>query len=216
MKVNIGVSTKILFSLFASLNLLMIRELNLLVFVFTILLALSLWMSSPSDLRFVYRFLRGFAYIFIFTFIAHFYFQQSGLEGAFFYTLRITGLLVINSIIALSIDTDDLINTLIGHLSRLKSNNLTQKTILIFRLTTNFVPLLKDEAQRVYMAQKCRGVDFTGGNIIAKANNYLSLFIPILVSCIKKADDISLAMKARRFNGCQVATNLADNNHRGK
>lgn len=214
MNINIRMSIKFFFAVSATASLFVARDLNLLAPVFLAFLAISLLISQPVNLHIVSKLFKGFVYIFTFTFIAHFYFQQNGLETALFYTLRIAGLLLINSIVALSIGIDDFSNSLTRCFSKIKNNNTAKKIVLISRLSMNFVPLLKEEAQRIYMAQKCRGVDFSCANLRAKANNYLSLFIPVLVSCIKKADDISLAMKARQFNGYLVKIDSVDNNYK--
>lgn len=213
---NLNVPAKILTSFFISLNLLFVKDLLLLVAMLCIFFTIALYISRPVNLKLVLKLFLGFTYIFIFTFFAHLYFQDSEMNRSFLYSLRLAGLILVNTIIALSLDPDDYIGALARILAKFKIlKNFTKKIMLICQLAISFVPVIKDEARRVHLAQKCRGVDFNSRNILIWANNYLSLFIPVLVSCIKKADDISLAMKIRQFSGYQVDFYFADNSNIG-
>ena len=71
---------------------------------------------------------------------------------------------------------------------------------IMISITLRFIPTLLDEASIIVNAQSARGVDFKRGELIEKAKAILSLIIPLFVSALGKAEDLSNAMEARGYN----------------
>lgn len=199
---GLSVGTKIFISLLFSVNIFLADDLKGILIASILFAAAIPFFGKKIDWRMIVKLSRGFIYIFAFTFTAHYFIQKNNTEESLFYTFRIVALILGNAIAAASITVDEFIRILDHAVKRLPiSRELASKSVMIFRLTLNFVPILKEEGIRIYKSQKARGTDFGSANLITKANSYLSLMIPILVATIKKADDVTMAMKARRFTG---------------
>lgn len=210
--VKLHVSTKLLISLLFSINIFMARNLSSIFLVVIALLALSLLIEVQfGQIRKVGK---AFLYIFAFTFCAHLFFQKNDLLQSAFYTSRIVSLILGNALIASGVDLDEFMNTVQVFLAKSRIKPIwALKLMILLRLTMNFLPIFKDESIRIYRAQKIRGIDFGSNNIMLKANNYLALIIPVVVMSIKRADDMAVAMKARRFSSYGF---YAPDSHQGK
>jgi len=72
-----------------------------------------------------------------------------------------------------------------------------------FALTLAFrlVPTFMATAHTVIDAQKCRGLDFESGGPIARMRKYVPLLVPVLISSVKRAELLALALESKGF-GC--------------
>ncbi len=66
---------------------------------------------------------------------------------------------------------------------------------LAFRL----VPLFIDNAMTIVQAQKSRGLEIEGVNIIRKIRGTVPLIIPIFASSLRSADHLALALESKGF-----------------
>ena len=76
----------------------------------------------------------------------------------------------------------------------------TQVISMTMSLALRFIPTLLEEAERIMMAQKSRGVDYSDGFFKKKIKSISTLIIPLLVSCFKRSDELALAMDARGYD----------------
>lgn len=95
---------------------------------------------------------------------------------------------------------------LLGWLSRFRVP--VEEIVLIISLGLTFLPLIQQQLDRVLTAQLARGADFRSGSWEIRGRNALSLFIPLLVSNLRRADDLALAMEARGYHVGQRRTHL--------
>jgi energy-coupling factor transport system permease protein len=86
---------------------------------------------------------------------------------------------------------------LLGWLSRFRVP--VEEIALIITLGLTFLPLIQQQLDRVLTAQLARGADFRGGTWEMRGRNALALFIPLLVSNLRRAEDLALAMEARGY-----------------
>lgn len=77
---------------------------------------------------------------------------------------------------------------------------------LIMSIALRFIPTLLDETDRIIKAQKARGADFEGGNIIKRAKALIPVLVPLLVSSFRRADELADAMDSRCFSGSKTRT----------
>lgn len=70
-----------------------------------------------------------------------------------------------------------------------------------FAMSTSFrlVPTFIDTTRAVSEAQRSRGLDLERGNPFQRARRHLPLFIPIIASCIRRANSMAMALEARGF-----------------
>lgn len=72
---------------------------------------------------------------------------------------------------------------------------------MMLTIALRFIPILMEEADRIMRAQKARGADFETGNFIQKAKKLVPIFIPLIVSAVKRSMDLAVAMEARCYRG---------------
>ena len=77
---------------------------------------------------------------------------------------------------------------------------------LIMSIALRFIPTLIDETNRIIAAQKARGADFEGGNIIKRIKAVVPILIPLLISAFRRAEELGDAMDARCYSGSKNRT----------
>jgi len=80
--------------------------------------------------------------------------------------------------------------------------------VLMLNLAMRFVPTLLEEKTRIISAQKARGSTVEEGKLIERLKNVVPIMIPLILSALKRADDLALAMDARNFKIGQKRTHF--------
>lgn len=77
-------------------------------------------------------------------------------------------------------------------------NDLT----LVVQITLRYLPMVAQLAEKTAKAQAARGGDWEhkGGNPIKQAKQVVPLIVPIIVSSLKRAEIMAVAMESRGFN----------------
>ena len=75
-------------------------------------------------------------------------------------------------------------------------------------IALRFIPTLSEETEKIMNAQKARGADFQSGGLIKRAKALLPIFIPLLGSAMKRADELANAMDCRCYHGGVGRTRL--------
>ncbi len=66
---------------------------------------------------------------------------------------------------------------------------------LAFRLT----PLFMETGQTIVLAQKSRGLDLDSGGLITRIRRYVPILVPVLVSGLRRADQLAIALESKGF-----------------
>lgn len=125
-----------------------------------------------------------------------------GVKMAVFRVLRLIFLMTGSSIMTYTTTPKQLtdgIEKSLGFLSKIKVP--VHEVALIMCLALRFIPILMEEADRIIKAQSSRGVDFEEGNMFVRMKKMVSILIPLLVSAIRRANDLAYAMDARCYHG---------------
>ena len=77
---------------------------------------------------------------------------------------------------------------------------------LIMSIALRFIPTLIDETNRIISAQKARGADFETGGLIRRAKAMIPVLVPLLVSSLRRAEELGDAMDARCYSGAKDRT----------
>ena len=77
---------------------------------------------------------------------------------------------------------------------------------LIMSIALRFIPTLMDETDRIIKAQKARGANFESGNVFKKAKALIPVLIPLLLSSLRRAEELADAMDARCYSGSKNRT----------
>jgi energy-coupling factor transport system permease protein len=75
-------------------------------------------------------------------------------------------------------------------------------------LSFRLVPLFLAQARRARDAQIARGLDLSSGGPLRRVRNHLPLFAPVLLSAIRRADRLAIALEVRGFGSRPTRTSL--------
>ena len=133
-----------------------------------------------------------------------------GLWNALFMVLRITVLLASTGVFLTFTTTPialtDALESLLMPLSKLHLP--VHDLAMITTIALRFIPTLSEETEKIMNAQKARGADFSSGGLIKRAKALLPVFIPLLSSAFKRADELANAMDCRCYPGGEGRTRL--------
>ena len=84
----------------------------------------------------------------------------------------------------------------------LNESSFVSSNMLYWRL----IPTFLEETDKIINAQKSRCADFDSGNIFKRAKAMIPVLIPLIISAIKRADDLADAMDSRCYRGAKGRT----------
>ena len=70
---------------------------------------------------------------------------------------------------------------------------------LVLSMALRFIPVVSEEAARIRLAQRARGVDFEGGSVFARVRAWATVLTPLVVGLFRRADRIAESMDARCY-----------------
>ena len=150
---------------------------------------------------------RGDMLLFEWKFI-HIY--AEGIYGAVFMIIRIFVLIVGTSMFltytTTPIELTDAIEDLLSPLKKLKVP--VHDFAMMMTLALRFIPTLVEETDKIMTAQKARGADFSSGSLIQRAKALIPVLIPLIVSAIRHAGELAVAMECRCYHGDGVRTRM--------
>ncbi len=76
---------------------------------------------------------------------------------------------------------------------------VSQAAMLVM-LCLGFIPQLLEESQRLLLAQRARGLDFSNRSLLQKAKGMLALFVPLILSAQRRAESLALSLEARGYS----------------
>lgn len=132
---------------------------------------------------------------------------DQGLLNAGFIVARIVLVVMGASLLTLTtspIELADGIESLLTPLKLIKFP--VHEFALIMSIALRFIPTLLDETDRIIKAQKARGADFESGNLFKRAKALVPVLVPLLISSLRRADELADAMDARCYAGSKKRT----------
>ena len=122
-----------------------------------------------------------------------------GLRRAVEFILRI-GIIIMASVILTTSSSREILQGLV---------KLKIPFEIVFMVTTGlkFLPMLRDEAINMFTAIQLRGLDFKKISFGNKLKVYRYLLLPIIISSILKARDLSIVMEMRGLRAYPTRTN---------
>ncbi|MDD2335690.1 MAG: energy-coupling factor transporter transmembrane component T [Geobacteraceae bacterium] len=79
---------------------------------------------------------------------------------------------------------------------------------MMISIALRFIPVLLDEAERIFKSQASRCTEVAFGNPLQRARNYLSVLVPLFVGAFRRADDLATAMESRCYQGSAGRTRM--------
>ena len=77
-------------------------------------------------------------------------------------------------------------------------------------LALRFLPLMIEELATVRAAQKARGYDIDEANVVIRVARIFPLIVPLMLTGLRRAETIALAMDLKAFNAVQQRTYYVD------
>ena len=77
-------------------------------------------------------------------------------------------------------------------------------------LALRFLPLMIEELATVRAAQKARGYDIDRANVVMRVARIFPLIVPLMLTGLRRAETIALAMDLKAFNAVQQRTYYVD------
>lgn len=127
---------------------------------------------------------------------------NEGLELSVMMILRLLYLMMGTSLLTLTTSPlmlTDGIENLLKPFNKIKVPS--HEIAMMMTIAIRFIPTLTEETDKIMKAQMARGADFESGNIIRRAKAMVPLLVPLFVSAFRRADELSVAMEARCYNG---------------
>ena len=75
-------------------------------------------------------------------------------------------------------------------------------------ISLRFIPVLIEETDKIFKAQRSRGAIFGKGGFINKAKSLLPILVPLFVHAFRHAEDLAAAMESRCYRGGEGRTRL--------
>ncbi|WLS84611.1 energy-coupling factor transporter transmembrane component T family protein [Lactobacillus apis] len=125
-----------------------------------------------------------------------------GIENAIFIFIRFTVIILISTVMTVTtmpLEIADAIEWILTPLKLIKVP--VDKIALVMSIALRFVPTLFDETFKIMNAQRSRGADFNNGGLITRAKAVTPLLVPLFISSLETAIDLSTAMESRGYRG---------------
>lgn len=132
---------------------------------------------------------------------------KEGLLSAAFLASRLILLVTGSSLLTLTttpVSLTDGLENLLKPLALIKFP--VHELALIMSIALRMIPTLANETDRIICAQKARGADFESGNIISRLKALVPVLIPLIISALRRADELGDAMDARCYWGSKDRT----------
>ncbi|MEG0895418.1 MAG: energy-coupling factor transporter transmembrane component T [Oscillospiraceae bacterium] len=135
--------------------------------------------------------------------------STEGIRLAIIMSVRIICLIVGASMLTYTtspIDLTDAIERLFKPLKLIKFP--VHEMAMMMTIALRFIPTLLEETDKIMSAQKARGADMETGGLVKRAKALIPILIPLFVSAFRRADDLSLAMECRCYQGGEGRTRM--------
>ncbi len=125
---------------------------------------------------------------------------------------RLLEFMILISLLTLTTSITELTHGLDRLLSPLKRLRFpAHELAMVFTIALRFVPTLAEELEKIMKAQASRGADFGEQGrmrFIQRTRNLIPLMVPLFLSALRRAEDLTLAMEARGYTGGRGRTSF--------
>jgi energy-coupling factor transport system permease protein len=127
---------------------------------------------------------------------------EEGVRQAAFIASRFLLLVTMATLLTFTTSSLDLTDALERLLAPLKKIRVpVHELALMMSIALRFIPTLWEEMDKIKTAQIARGANLESGNLFKRLKAYIPIFIPLLLSAFRRAEELALAMEARAYRG---------------
>ncbi len=144
--------------------------------------------------------------------------ENALLSAAMLVTKFIVLILLINALV-MSLSTSQITTALFYMLKPFEKIGFpVNDLILVVQVTLRYLPLIAQTAEKTAKAQASRGGDWEqkGFNPLRQAKRVLPLIVPLIVTSLKRAETMALAMESRGFNAAEERSSYYELNFSGE
>jgi energy-coupling factor transport system permease protein len=172
---------------------------------------------SGVPLAVFYRGLRLFVFLFFFTAVLHLFFTpgeavfqihtpltitvtREGIARGGLISWRLLAVIVLSSLLTYTtspLSITRALETLLSPLSRLRFP--VQDFSLMLMMAIRFIPVLTNETEKVWKAQKSRGADLRKGGLKVRSATLMSIILPVFTGLFRRADELAVALESRGY-----------------
>ena len=134
---------------------------------------------------------------------------SDAIEQIVFIMARILLLVIFSALLSYSTSPTMLTGALESLLSPLRFiglKNAVHTLAMTMTIALRFIPTLIDETEKIMNAQKARGADFENGSLLKRVKALIPILVPLLISSVRRAEELSNAMECRCYNGADGRT----------
>jgi energy-coupling factor transport system permease protein len=82
------------------------------------------------------------------------------------------------------------------------------EVVMMLAIALRFVPVLLDEAERIFKAQASRNAEFAAGGPLHRARSCVPVLVPLFAGAFRRADELAAAMESRCYGKCVRRTGM--------
>jgi len=178
---------------------------------------LSLVLLSAIPFKVFYRGLRLFVFLFFFTAVLHLFFTpgtpvieitaplrititQEGIARGALISWRLLTVIALSSLLTYTTSPLSItrgLESLLAPLARIGFP--VQDFSLMMMMAIRFIPVLTNETDRVWKAQRSRGANMRKGSLKIRAATLMSIILPVFMGLFRRADELAVALEARGY-----------------
>jgi len=190
------------------------------VFLMT-LYTFTLMLVSKLPIRYYLKSLKSIWFIVVFAFFIQLFnsmgevvfefgflkITDQGLFNASIITFRILFAIMLSSVLTLTTSPTSLAHAMEDVLRWFfVPKSFAHELSMVMTIAIRFIPVMASEADRIIKAQMSRGAKFDDRKLSGKIKGVVSIIIPLLVSALRRAEELSIAMEARGYSGYEGRT----------
>uniref|UniRef100_A0A7C4RVD0 Energy-coupling factor transporter transmembrane protein EcfT n=1 Tax=Fervidobacterium thailandense TaxID=1008305 RepID=A0A7C4RVD0_9BACT len=159
---------------------------------------LLLMFLSRIKLRVYLRSLKSVWFLLTFAILVQYW--LSGPREAVYIALRLALIFLYASVLTFTTPPLLLARGIVDLLKIFRVKDETREDFgMMLAISIRFIPILLDETDRIIKAQTARGARYTEKGLTNKLTLITSVVVPLLVSSLRKAEELSLALMARKY-----------------
>lgn len=139
--------------------------------------------------------------------IGSFMITDNGIWMAIYISVRLVIVILLAAVLTLTTSPISLTNGLEKLLNMFFiPPRISHEFSMTIAIALRFIPTISEEAERIIKAQMARGVKFEEKSLVKKIRSLLSIIIPLLLSSLRRAEELAIAMEARCYKGYKGRT----------
>lgn len=128
--------------------------------------------------------------------------KPDGFMRGLYYSLRIVMLVWAVSLVTFTTSVVRMTDAFTSFMRPLRVFGVPVEDVaMMFSLAMRMIPVTAEEAQKVTLAQKARGVKFDEGGPLRRIRAWNPVLVPLFAGLFRQADDLADAMETRCYTG---------------